>query len=396
MKYTIEVKSPLMITNGTEIYRTWQLFPPDEPKVRLIDMDRTMEKCDLRDIKDLLDQMDKYYKFKPGSMRHEGSGKMGVGYSIPKLQELNKRKKLSFYTNQIIRDRNTLKEETEIKMIYHDKVLTSDGIKIVPYIPGSSLKGAIRNAILFSRIKYDERFKQPFLQEPEKNQFIYARLEEIDRDVFEFLEITDFYPQENNFELGIVMIERRSNNARARGIPILGMAVKKGSFTGRIGMSQTLRSRLKFLDDSEKSALISKFAETFADKSDVGKLISLLSKMDSNVKLIEIENFISKRIIKCLNDFTNLNTNRSEVNNEKLCQLYLGFGKGSTLTTVIGALNKRELDKIKQKKYVYKTLPKNVELENLHEPKSQYMYSLPFSDMSKIGLCNLSISGEEE
>lgn len=403
MKLRIEVKSPLMLTNGNaqDSFETFLLFNSGNSGTKLIDIERTLDKCNRIETNKLIKLFDLYFKQKGPGTNPKNSYRNEKNEIKDYFKTLNDTKKLELYADEIYVDQEILRAKNEIKMIYHNKVNTKGGMKIVPYIPGSSIKGAIRNAILFDKLEKDAGLKKSIKdQYPSINPFIYTQFGNLDKDIFEFIEFTDFYPENFDYKLGIVKLERIKVGTQPSSKPSskpssMRMAIKSGSFTGIMHLSHLLITRLRFYKEEDKEKLINKFVYYFSSRNNEKELRDVFEKMISLSDLKKVEKLVFEKIISCLNHFTHVNANSDVINDENAGWVYLGFGKGSKLTTVIRAFNLEELGKFE----ISKKRRKKIRIKNILEPTTNYQNVSQgvthFPELRYIGLCSLKAVGDD-
>jgi hypothetical protein len=155
-------------------------------------------------------------------------------------------------------------------------------------------------------------------------------------------------------------------------------------------LSSSLVTRLRFHKKEDKEKLINTFVLYFGSSANEKELREILEKMSSLNDLDKVEKIVFEKITTCLNHFTFKNSVRDERKDWNIGEFYLGFGKGSKLTTVIRAFEKDELRDIKVKKS---------NIENIWEPTTIYQNGSQgvtnFSELRKIGLCLLKAECDE-
>ena len=205
--------------------------------------------------------------------------------------------------------------------------------KYVPYIPGSSIKGAIRNALRNNFIKIGGSIDVSITQNKNRRkldeQIFYMPSKtdssQITDDVMRFIEVTDFYPIKNKYKLKIHKIVRtKSNNSGGR-IPAYTVAIESGEFEGNI----TINKSLKFFKHLNSVENVFK---------NLGVSINI-KDYDSSVKeiLTITINYYKDLLILEKGYYKYIPAN----------PLALGFGGGIELKTIIKSLSYSDFNEVK-------------------------------------------------
>ncbi|BAB59249.1 TVG0112611 [Thermoplasma volcanium GSS1] len=222
----------------------------------------------------------------------------------------------------------------------------------VPFIPGSTIKGAIRNAIRNEYIKknkinitYDDHKKVKsynfngnsygdldeaiFYKEDQKRQ---NEPKKISNDVFRFVEVDDFYPKE--YSLKIYRIERiKLSNNKRNGIPFYAISIDSGTFTGNIKIGRSFDNIYK--SDKNQFYAISKV---------FNKLIDIKINDASDHTKNEIINKMLCISGKYYRDILKKEKEHYNDNPDKEV-LLIGFGGGIEEKTIINSLDDEQFKK---------------------------------------------------
>ena len=355
MKVKISVKSPVLISsneylNVSGIYR-------DKNKVFMLDMDSLL-KSNI-DTKKLTDIFMNYYNSN------------NLDNSFSQIQEFYSRleNKEKYIINPGIEYEELDTKRSDIKL----SIGTIDRDKKIyrPYIPGSSIKGAIRNAIRNEYIrknKIDIDNSDPRRIEYHFNGGSSRNLDElmfyidegqksnILNDVFRFIELDDFYPQE--YSLKIYKLERRKlNYIGSDKIPSYGVFIDSGTFTGNIKIG-------KSFDNAYKN-----------NKNIFNKVSGILSKL-TGMEINDASDNMKEGIIKKILCISSMYYQGILKNEEKYYHIQtdkkiwlIGFGGGIEEKTIINSLDNDQFQKAKD---VIKTKNKKIHF-NDRMPSTAWM-----------------------
>ncbi|MGC8657148.1 MAG: type III-A CRISPR-associated RAMP protein Csm5 [Thermoplasmata archaeon] len=279
MKAEIEIKTPTVITSGDYILNL-DLLVKEEKKSLF-----RVKKEDLF-----------YYIIKN---KNEGF----ITKYKQKLSTLNA-KTLDIYSDIVVKDDFLIWPEinqcSEEFMETRQQVLDylgyfykkDDKNYYLPYIPGSTVKGTIRNAILSYVLKQSQLYYSEHIEEENlalyTNEFNKRNFQL--RDVFRFIQVSDFRIKDiNNLKLGIGLVKRITKSDRSGKIPVYTFYLPIGTkFEGEINVSIDLK---KYIKNNLK-------------KLNKTKIINDMVLINYNNGELHTENII-KFLFKVLNDFTN-------------------------------------------------------------------------------------------
>ncbi len=213
----------------------------------------------------------------------------------------------------------------------------NDELYVVPYISGSSLKGAIENSILYKYLK--ENIKD--IKNITCKDFIkYNGVDKALKSFFYYIIFEDFYPLNNpsiidNFQLGIYRnINENYYNNQRKNLNI-ALLVEKGKFNGSIKM----RENWKFADRNDFN-IFSNFLNLSDSISILDNILNILDEFTKdNIKFIQTT-YKQSNFLKYIN--ISSETSYEEFNKDKY-YLFLGSGKGLYLNTVASLCSNRKI-----------------------------------------------------
>jgi len=205
-----------------------------------------------------------------------------------------------------------------------------------PYIPGSSLKGAIRTAIIscFFTKGLEKNIKDT------KEYIGQDILGRYDEDILKFLQVSDTVPFGEE-ELDIVKFFRYNLKTNKLDIPVVKEVIPPGKectfIMGLKAKKGQVDSRFEFLEEGKESRLF-EIINTFARNSLETELKEL--KRSSSGKLKDVEEFY----ISLLDEVRTADNTR---------EAYMRIGSGKTFydNTIAHRLSKGFLDKIINRNY---------------------------------------------
>lgn len=247
MNLEIEIKTPTVITSGETIFNI-ELIKKDNSLFRIekgILFNSILKDENMREL-----FLDKFKKI----LSQEHSKITDLYKDIKIKENFLIKPEIVEYPKEIIEYRQQILDYIG----YISKI--NDEIYYLPYIPGSSIKGAIRNSIVSKffeftsqNISYKDDFYFSKLDKLDKNELVLYKedLKKIIsqlRDVFRFIQITDFSLDEkiNNFKMGIGLVKRISRSNMEGKIPIYTYYLIPGTkFKGEINISIDLKNYIK-------------------------------------------------------------------------------------------------------------------------------------------------------
>lgn len=345
MKFNIELISPLIIKDSNELFPI-DFFIYDNNSVYRVDIDTTIS--NISNNKKLLDEFNKIIRMDNPTQQ------LNDFYS--RLEKLNLLSKI--YPSIRIDNKEFIKQQNISNYIGFFKTINSK-VYYVPYIPGSTIKGAIRNALMYKILKEkktmyykninkDKYIKQnvcegikediketknkKFLNNIEKQIFSYnSKSKDLSLyDIFKYVQITDFIP--NNMEkisIGIYpIISHRRNYLNL---------VLSGQFEGEISINKSLKNQI--IKNENKELLEDRLKNLFAlEENEINKMPENFGEIERKIilnLLATLQEFTKDNISKYPERYPKININ----NDTKSYYSFLGSGKGVNLNTVLLALS---------------------------------------------------------
>lgn len=245
----IKIISPLIINSTDYINIPIVIENRDRHSINMLDMEKILMNSSNR--KELTELFMQY--FNSGNIRQIFDKLQDYYSRIPDLDNYKIYPEIEY--DEIEYDELDIKT-SNISMPmgnYKDK-------KYIPYIPGSSIKGAIRNALRNNYIKKggkvtglegrrDEKLDHSIFYMPQGNY-----KQQITNDIMRFIEITDFYPV-GDYKLKIHRIVRTKSNYSAQKISSYAVTLDSGEFQGNI----TINNSLRFIKEAKLNNIIEIF-----------------------------------------------------------------------------------------------------------------------------------------
>ncbi|MEM0133955.1 MAG: type III-A CRISPR-associated RAMP protein Csm5 [Thermoplasmatales archaeon] len=258
--------------------------------------------------------------------------------------------------------------------------------RMVPYIPGSSVKGAIRKAILYRLIRNgvsvpiqgrqqkiidillgDRGMRQDNMSD--SAVFSYDPANRVLSDIMKFLVVTDFLP---NDDVSLALFQV-SGKVRSYDVKATHLGIASGTFVGNIAINRSLIPVLKgVIPDAQSERL--------------RKVLALPNLTGFNTKDMEsIEERMVKWILESVDMFSRDNGKVTGYNFDDLSKfMVLGQGKGGPLTTVINA----SPEIIRQADQMGVNVRGKGGLSSLARPKTRSEVEMP-SGKVRPGLCTM-------
>lgn len=314
MNFRISIRSPTIISDNEFISSFELYFEEQQKRCRILNQENLeWDEQELRSIIKLIE----------GALYMDSKGNYRINpQKFWTLQDQYRRiatKHNVLYENVIdnlIQPQYSPKNKVTLPI--HHKV-TNEGIVLEPYIPGSSIKGALRKSLLkyylskkgitFQLTECISKhyrnantcFDEIFGYNPEGVNGRETRYNP-STDVFRFLEVSDFMPE--NYRLSLREMRRvyRDDGRNAKGIPVHAIFIEEGNFNGTISIKIPERLRRE---------VIRKFSELLQGNYDSEEKILL--SLIGNLKGEDIKD------------------------GESGTSFYLGFGKGADKASIAGA-----------------------------------------------------------
>ncbi|MEM0134808.1 MAG: type III-A CRISPR-associated RAMP protein Csm5 [Thermoplasmatales archaeon] len=341
MKLTISVKTPLII-GGTDEIQEFDIFEKNG-KAYVVDVVATSFSISKS-------ESDRWFSLTSAFIKEKGKPgyrnyAQNVKQSDPKddiqlfLSELYNAGKLKLFEPSIDIIGKGFRDNGPVKptMYYFD---AQDRARMMtPYIPGSSIKGAIRKAILYRLIRNgvsvlnqgrQQKIIDILLEDQGKHQkylsdspvFSYEPKNMVLSDIMKFLVVTDFLPQDDV----LLALFQISGKVRKNEVKTTHIGIASGTFVGNIGINRSLFPVLKgVMPDAQSERL--------------RKILGLLNLTGFNTKdMASLERSMVMWILESVDMFSRDNGKATGYIFDDLSKfIILGQGKGAPLTTVINA-----------------------------------------------------------
>ncbi|AAT42635.1 type III-A CRISPR-associated RAMP protein Csm5 [Picrophilus oshimae] len=334
MKFEINVKSPLLISSSDYLNLSEVLRNGNE--IYMLDINKL-----IYENKNMINKLKKIFMNYYNRDINESFNELQNQY-----RSINNIDRYKIYP-AIKYNRLDIKK-SDIKMPIGNYVNEDNKIFFRPFIPGSSIKGAIRNAVRNTYIKnkgaslkiyIDNNFAlYKFKGSNSKNLddllFYYNDSEkgkyDAKYDIFKFFEISDFNPED--YELTIFEMSRSKQNIK--GVPSYAVAISSGKFKGDILISK----QLDYIYKNNKEEFY-KICEKISDVFDV--------KFKND--LDEYKNEIIHSIMKMTYEhYKDIIKNESNYYQNVDNPMILGFGGGIEEKTIISSLNDNTFNIVKK------------------------------------------------
>ncbi len=248
-----------------------------------------------------------------------------------------------YYGNGIEEISLDLGKETENIIMYTGTTMQNgNNIDLVPYIPGSTVKGSLRNAIFYKFIKRHNANMNP--KEYESNFKEFFKVKEgtgNTTDIMKYIMVSDFFPEGSDVKLGVGRIVRRKIvNGSENGKFQPAIYIRSGKFKGSISLNNELftlpqesmyRMREKLSSMLGEDVIQTQSAQTGRKQID-NRLMNCLVKL--------LENFtrdVDDWFFKSIPDTPGI---------KEKPNFYIGFGKGINRNSPAVALPIRTSEEI--------------------------------------------------
>ncbi|MEM0134449.1 MAG: type III-A CRISPR-associated RAMP protein Csm5 [Thermoplasmatales archaeon] len=341
MKLTISVKTPLVIGGMNEI-QEFDIFEKNG-KAYVVDMVATSFSISKS-------EWDRWFSITKAFINEKGNpGNRGYAQNFRKsnpeddmqrfLSELYNAGKLKLFEPAIDILGKKYRDYGPVKPTMYYLDVGGKAKRMIPYIPGSSVKGAIRKAILYRLIKNGvsllaEKRQQKIIDilleyrggNPEyisdSAVFSYDSNSKVLSDIMKFLVVTDLLPQDDV----LLSLFQLSGKVRQNDVKATHIGIGSGNFVGNIGINRSLIPVLKGIIPDDQSERLR-------------KILGLLNLTGFNTKDLEsFEENMVKWALESVDMFSRDNGKATGYNfDDSSKYIILGQGKGGPLTTVINA-----------------------------------------------------------
>ena len=296
-KLSLKVLSPTIIASSEKLSAYDIFHDNDTNTVRVVDLDSITSDDVMKELKNAMD-------------RCVSTARNWIDeYSYDHLQKLYKsisEKQELFFSNRILNKLSMKKQKNSINVQIHHKI----GKELIPYIPGSSVKGFARHSILKFYIQnggkasvlkclsdkkpdkvgnYKECLTSEFLYDSEERN---QKLESSYRDVFKFVQVSDFVPE--NYTLSLRDIARKRSRGSISSGGLTGISqrcimIESGTFSGSLAITLP-SSGDHWKRVAERFCVLLAFRNDFKDKEEAEKAI-LIRLLDVLHKIWEKDGF---------------------------------------------------------------------------------------------------------
>ncbi len=405
MKLSLSVKTPLVI-GGDEEIQEFDLFEKDG-NAYVVDTVKTSMRISDRDSKRWQDLIDAFVRGKGNTGKwdhYRDFRKVNQGDEIQLfLRDLYDSKKLELFDPPVKLMTAEYRNNGPIIPTIH--YIDRNGVndRIVPYIPGSTIKGAIRKAILYELIKKGSSLqtrngqrraidilKDSINKRKDSKDSIYKRkdsknIKDIDRgifsydpknpiatDIMRFLVVSDFMPSDD-VNLGLFRV---SGKVRSDRVKRVYLGIISGTFYGDLSINRSIIPAVQGVLRTEQ----------------IDRLEKILGiNMDPETKNIKSwENGMVKWVLESLDIFSRENGQPMGYKFDKDSKyIVIGQGKGAPLTTIINA--SPEIIRIAKENGI-KRVGRGT-IDSIANPKSRSEVETPTGKV-RPGLCTMEVLNE--
>lgn len=397
MKVSITVVSPLVI-GGSDVMLEFDFFQ-ENGYLKAVDFDATASVISEADALKWHDHIKDIISLKgiPGkSFQRDssGTGSAKVSEIMSFYQSMARTGILKTFANEIELGVEDFWRYGGVTPTLYHLSQTERGRFMEPYIPGSSVKGAIRRSLLFDLIREDRyilsggknvKASDLILEEEyrsddrhafeDKPVFKLSGKNHSQNDLMQFIIVSDFIPQER-FILSLVQMSRKTGTREQKSNYL---AVTLGKFTGEISLNRSIL--LRAIGDSLKNDYHNLTNVLNLTESDIRNI-----NADNKSAFAKVEEKIVKQLIEKVSNYAVINGKISGYDvKEGNGIIILGFGKGSPLNTVLNAsssFSERAMRKIAESR------KKNVKAKVF--PRTRWMVLLKGKEV-RPGLCKIEV-----
>ena len=310
----IRIISPILVGSGE--YMDFKYLYRTNGKFRIVDFDRTADIIlSSRMAKAITDRI--LNKIKLGERDWQDI-----------WEDLDRHNLIFLYEDEIEAMSSDLgKKTTNIIMYAGMPVWTGERMSFKPYIPGSTIKGSIRNAILYKYIKsYGHVINRNEYSNIFKDAFRISLREKGTIDVMKYIMVSDFIS--DDVKLGIGRIERKNlMNSRPSGRFQPAIFIKSGIFKGSISINRDV-----FLEPAEKfESIRGKLRSLLGEDIFQGLTPRAPSKVMDERLMLSCEKLLEE-FTRDVDGWLRSNYPRMvDISDEP--NMYIGFGKGINRNT---------------------------------------------------------------
>ena len=398
MKIRIAVETPLII-GGSDDMLEFDFFQ-ESGHLKAIDLEATASVINEADALKWQNHIRNLITLKgiPGrSLQRDqsGTGAAKVSEIMTFYQNLARTGTLKTFTNEIELGGGDFWRFGGVTPTLYHITQAQSGRLMEPYIPGSSVKGAIRRSVLFDLIgrgqfivsegrnaKASDLILENVSGFNDRHAFEDSPVFRISgksspqNDLMRFITVSDFIP-DGKFTLSLVQLSRKTGTREQKSNYL---AVTSGKFTGDISLNrsillQGIGGKLKS-DDYRNLASVLNVSE-----SDIKGISG-----ESNSAFARVEEKIVKYLIEKVTGYAVINGEISGYDVEgRHGIIILGFGKGSPLNTVLNANSSFSAEALRKLTAMRKRNPKAIA-----SPKTKWVVQWKGGE-SRPGLCTMEV-----
>ncbi|MEM3573413.1 MAG: type III-A CRISPR-associated RAMP protein Csm5 [Nitrososphaeria archaeon] len=243
MKFKMKILSPTVVSDKNSISSFDLLFDNDK-ECRIIDIEGS--KLNEDEIINILNYMKKILSMKRSDRVHRTEKDDLENLRAFYKDLLKKGRALKVYNTKIEIGIENYRAMNKIIVPMFHKKTEGEQTSLIPYIPGSSVKGSIRKAMAYNLLKNDKYYFNEFVscmsgenkkarrQECFDRLFMYenyGKHYDAKLDVLRFLEVSDFIP-DNSYKLSLLQMSRLSSKNKI--IQLQAIMISAGTFYGDI------------------------------------------------------------------------------------------------------------------------------------------------------------------
>ncbi|MHB1492787.1 MAG: type III-A CRISPR-associated RAMP protein Csm5 [Thermoplasmataceae archaeon] len=247
--------------------------------------------------------------------------------------DLNRKNLLFYYKNGIDEISSDMGKNIQDVMMYIGTLKQNgNSMDLMPYIPGSTIKGSLRNAIFYRQIKkISSEIKERSRYKNEFKEFFNVKGRK--ESIMKYIMVSDFFPMDSELKLGVGRIIRRNiYTSSEKGKFTPAVYISSGRFSGSIKLNRDFYS----LSLSDQRLII----ENFKQKLETDIFETETRESENSI----VSNRLLNCLIRLLEDYTrDIDTTypkdlQGKFNMLGEGNLYLGFGKGLKRNSAAEAL----------------------------------------------------------
>ena len=238
MIWEIEPVTPFAVKNGNKISLI-DLYE-EGGKLFRIDTDDFLLSLDNKLIIDLENIFEDFIKIKVNSTKGKRQSRPNFDEydrTWNQLQDFYRRNKAgNFKIFPSIERNNEFKRTMDFEDIMQVEIFRENRKYLIPYIPGSTLKGLIRRMLIVQYFKHNKSKEGNF--DLNQRTDSWKRIDKHLKNAMRYIQVSDFYPEEN-FQIKMTLTKRiKIGTNISRGIAISMPMISKGKFFGEVNLQK--------------------------------------------------------------------------------------------------------------------------------------------------------------